>query len=564
MNANKIVQFERSAEFYFDLGYKYIQKGKLKTALRYIEKAAKSKPKDDFVQFNYAGLLAELGEVEHSTEVLQNIVKNINPKYSECYFGLGCNYLQMQKIKKAIKYFEQYLEIDPDGEFSEEAEDLLEMLIMIKDANNNLDDDELEKIYKLEEDAIKHLERKEYVNAVEKFETVVELLPNAIPARNNLSLAYYYLGEVDKAIELAKEVLNYEPENIHANCNLTIYYNKRKLDNWVEKQVKEVKMLSSDNPDYLFKIADTLGSLGRHNDAYKAYKKLLLVESENSLYTHYAAIAAYNCGKYSESIRLWEKLEKLDKENHLSEYYIARARECMDDSTKQVPLMYLYQLPKDEISSRIDRIYKFLELSKMESQAFVERPENLELLYFALCFDKHFIRKLIFNKFKNDYIRGSEKILSTYALRGDVEDYIKAEIIFLLDILSVPKPYKIFLQGRVVEINGEPLNCLELDHKEQWMNVVDMAIHGMKGRYSNNYEDTVKKIWFTFIKYLYPEVPHISKAEVWAAALEYTYSRIRGYEYTQSEIAGFYGVSTGKLGEKYRLIFSIYDKDINK
>ena len=33
---NKVVAFERGAEFYFNLGYKYIQKGKLKTALRYI------------------------------------------------------------------------------------------------------------------------------------------------------------------------------------------------------------------------------------------------------------------------------------------------------------------------------------------------------------------------------------------------------------------------------------------------------------------------------------------------------------------------------------------------
>jgi hypothetical protein len=35
---NKVVTFERGAEFYFDLGYKYIQKGNMKTALRYCVK----------------------------------------------------------------------------------------------------------------------------------------------------------------------------------------------------------------------------------------------------------------------------------------------------------------------------------------------------------------------------------------------------------------------------------------------------------------------------------------------------------------------------------------------
>jgi tetratricopeptide (TPR) repeat protein len=191
---NKVVLFERGAEFYFDLGYKYIQKGKLKTALRYIEKAVKIKPEDSFLQFNYAGILAELGDINRSTEVLCNIIEQLDPDYSECYYGLGCNFLQLQKIKKSVEYFSIYLEKDPEGEFAEEAEELLEMLTMIKDANNNLDDEELEKIYKIEEEAINHLEKREYDKAAQKFENVVQMLPNAVPARNNLSLAYYYLG----------------------------------------------------------------------------------------------------------------------------------------------------------------------------------------------------------------------------------------------------------------------------------------------------------------------------------------------------------------------------------
>ena len=121
---NKVVTFERGADFYFDLSYKYIQKGRLKTALRYIEKAVSLKPHDSFLQFNYAGLLAEQGHIDRSTEVLLNIVKNIDPNYLECYFGLGCNYLQLQKIKKSSEYFSIYLEKDPGGEFAEEAEEL--------------------------------------------------------------------------------------------------------------------------------------------------------------------------------------------------------------------------------------------------------------------------------------------------------------------------------------------------------------------------------------------------------------------------------------------------------
>ena len=240
--------------------------------------------------------------------------------------GLGCNYLQIQKIKKSVEYFSKYLEKDPEGEFSEEAEDLLEMLTMIKDANNNLDDDELERIYQVEEEAIIHLDKREYNIAVEKFEIVVNLLPNAVPARNNLSLAYYYMGETQKAIDVAREVLNYEQYNIHANCNIAIFYNKLDLNNWVVKQINKIKKLNTENPEYLFKIADTLGCLEKHDEAYKVYKKLLSLEPQNTIYYHYTAVAAYNSGKWSDSIKYWRKLAELDKQNLISDYYISLQR----------------------------------------------------------------------------------------------------------------------------------------------------------------------------------------------------------------------------------------------
>jgi tetratricopeptide (TPR) repeat protein len=105
MKKNNIITFERGADFYFNLGYRKIQKGNLKSAIRYIEKAVRLKPNDGFIQFNYAGLLAELGDIDKSTEVLLNIVNELDPNYDECYFGLGCNYLQLQKIKKSVEYF---------------------------------------------------------------------------------------------------------------------------------------------------------------------------------------------------------------------------------------------------------------------------------------------------------------------------------------------------------------------------------------------------------------------------------------------------------------------------
>lgn len=552
---SKVITFERGADFYFNLAYKYIQKGRLETALRYIEKAVSLKPHDSFLQFNYAGLLAEQGDIDRSTEVLVNIVKNIDPNYLECYFGLGCNYLQLQKIKKSSEYFSIYLEKDPGGEFAEEAEELLEMLTMIKDANNNMDDEELERIYKIEEEAIDHLEKKEYKQATEKFETVVQMLPNAVPARNNLSLAYYYLGYIDKAIELAREVLTYEDTNVHANCNLAIFYNKQGAVSLVKKQLRIISKIRTESEDYLYKIGDTYGSLGRHADAYRTFKKLLIIDSNNPMYVHLAAIAAFNSRKYGESIRLWEKLDKLDKDNMLSDYYIEAVKKQLDVRDEKTFFPYVYQLPKEEIKDRLDFIYRFIEMQGNECREQLENNRHvLDILYFGINFDKYFLRKLIFNKIKNDKLVEAEQSIRKFMLRDDVENYIKMESVFLLNSIGAKEPYTVNFDGEKRNVTIDSLGFPESEWETSWIKVKRKALSMMRNKYKRPYKKIVEDIWYEFIKSTFPEVPEIDDVNIWAAALEHTYCRLCNTEASEHQLAENYNISSASLLEKAEII----------
>lgn len=561
MIRKKIVQFEQNAEFYYELYNKYVQKGNLVKALRYIEKAATKKPTDGFIQFNYAGILAELGEVNKSTDILLNIVENIDSDYSECYFGLGCNYLQLQKVKKAIVYFRAYLKLEPKGEFSDEAEDLLEMLTMIKDANNNLDDDEIEKIYKIEEEAIVHLENREYSIAVEKFDYVVETLPNAVPARNNLSLTYYYMGNIEKAMELAEEVLKYEPLNIHANCNLAVFYNKLNLKSSVKKQTKLIQTLNTENPEYLYKIADTFGSLGKHLQAYINYKKLISIEEENPSYIHYTAVAAFNSKKYLDSIKLWEKLKIVDKDNFLSDFYIENCKDIMNESRNFKELVYIYQLPQDEMSNRIDMLYKLMDLKDNELNSHLKHhPEARELLYFGIKFDNGVLRKLIYNKIKIECIDSAEDILKRILVQDNIEDSAKIETVFLLDIIKASKPYYINIYKAYKTINKDVIEELFIDENKLWKKVRDITIDSMNQYYEGEHLHSVDSVWYEFIKYAYPDALNIKKIDVWAGALEYTVCRINKIKMTQAVIAKKYSISISGLAEKSKLIFHFLNK----
>lgn len=556
MKNNNVIPFERGAQFYFDLSYKHQQTGRLKTALRYIEKAVRIKPNDSFMQFNYAGLLAELGHIEHSSEVLLNIVNNIDPDYDECYFGLGCNYLQLQKIKKSVEYFEKYVDLAPFGDFVEEAENLIEMLNMIKDANNDLDDEELEKIYKIEEDGIKFLERREYEKALKNFDEVVKKLPNAIPAKNNLSLTNYYLGKIDKAIEIAQEVIEYEPLNIHANCNLCIYYNKLGINNLLERHIRIIRKLHSDNEDYAYKIADTFGCLNRQKEAYRAYKRLLRFDDQNPQYIHYAAIAAYNCKKYNEAMNIWERLKEVDKNNFLSDYYYKIAKDTEEGEKEFEPLPFNYQLPKEEVARRINKIYHFLSLPGEKCRELLKEDKNInDFLYYAISFDKYVLKKLVFNKIKSENLIELESIIRKYLLRPDIEKSIKMESVFLLNRIGAKEPYLVFLDGEIKEVTIEPEGLIDGEWKNEWDAVKNKAFAMMKNCYKTPYKKIVEDIWYDFIRSSYPEVPGIGKVEIWAAALEYAYCKFSCKDTTQQQLAEKYGISKSSLSEKFRIIY---------
>ncbi len=558
MKANKVIPFERGAEFYFDLSFKHQQRGKLKTALRYIEKAVEVKPYDSSILFSYAGILAELGHLDLSSDILLSIIEDIDPFYEDCYFGLACNFLQLQKLKKSSYYFEKYIKVATDGEFIEEAKNILEMIALLKEANNNLDDEEVERLYRIEEEGIKNLERREYTKALKAFKEVADKLPNALPARNNLSLSYFYLGDIDKAIELARDVLCYQPFNVHANCNICVYYEKIGAYSLLKKQIRIIKKLNINNEDSAYKIADTFGSIGRDREAYAAYRRLLRYDNQNTSYIHYYGVAAFNCKNYKEALLAWERLKKIDINNYLSDYYSKIVIETEEGIRKFEPLLYIYQLPKEEITYRVKEIYKFLSLSAKESKTLLkESKEIMDLLYFALVFDRYVLKKLIFNKIKSENLGELAPVIRKYILHPEIEKSVKLESIFLLNKLGAKEPYQVYLDGTIEDVTIEAEGLLESEWKKEWDEVKLTALKMMKNCYKTPYKKIVDDIWYDFIKSSFPEVPKIGKTEIWAAALEYAYCKFSCKDVTQQALAEKYGVSRSSLSEKFKIMYRI-------
>ena len=69
------------------------------------------------------------------------------------------------------------------------------------------------------------LEEGKFAEAVRLLESIVEKNSRSfLAARNNLALAYYYMGLFEKAMATIHECSSIEAGNLHALCNLAIFY----------------------------------------------------------------------------------------------------------------------------------------------------------------------------------------------------------------------------------------------------------------------------------------------------------------------------------------------------
>ena len=120
--SKKILSYEQNSEFFIKIGAKYINRGDIKNSLKYVEKAVEMEPLNPYYKYNLACILAEIKEFEKSNSVFEDILENIDPDLSDCYFEMGCNYFETGDYKSARKYFDSYAEHDPEGEYMDEVE----------------------------------------------------------------------------------------------------------------------------------------------------------------------------------------------------------------------------------------------------------------------------------------------------------------------------------------------------------------------------------------------------------------------------------------------------------
>ncbi|MBP1896761.1 tetratricopeptide repeat protein [Paenibacillus lactis] len=549
---NNIISIEMNANFFFDRAVRSLDRYQYDKALKYFRKAVEYEPDNPVNHCNMAGILSETGDYKASNEVLAHILEQVDPSMTECFFYMANNYANMEQFEKAEEALVTYLEEDPNGQFLDEAEEMMELLQYELNRPAKLNR------IKSREGVVEHeharalLEEGKFAQAVKQLEEIVKEHPDFLAARNNLALAYYYMGRFDSAKRTIGEVLDQEPGNLHGLCNLAIFYQH---EGDVEQRDRLMDMLRITVPfhlEHVFKLATTMGILGQHEVAYGHFRRLLKHEefsSDPSVY-HYTAVAACNIGRYEKAEQYWRHAAMLDPESVIPDFYLAQLQKRKETGTDQMKVSYHYHLPFEE---------QFRRWEQDGDQLTEEAKQN------------PLIRSSFFWALRHGDPQTKLQVIRTLELIAD-EEVQHALQSFLQEpgekaelktaarlVLQHMESASNRIADRREDRDGAPVKTREVlpDWLPSWKAVLERAEQAMDMRSDAFLKKEMENLWTDFLSRLYPDIPNIRNVEGWAAALEYWTAKKRGRNLTYEEVAVRYGISPSTVSRYARQINSV-------
>lgn len=310
----KILSFLPNGEYYFKKGLKAYHRQDLNKAKKYLQRAMQLEPGEPMISCQLAIVLTEMGEYEDSNELLQQILEEFDSEMVECHYFLANNYAYLGLFKDAYQHAKRYLELEPDGDFAGDSEELLELLTL---ESEDMDEElyEEDDLIVKQEHARELLESGYFPKAIELLQSVIEEYPEYWSAYNNLALAYFYLGEVKKAESILMDVLEQSPGNLHALCNLLVFAHYRKQTRKAAKLKEMLKKIQPLVTEHQFKLGATFALVGEFELAYYWLKKLYKYgfDGDGPFY-YWLSYASYYTGNEAFAKNVWKKVIEINPE----------------------------------------------------------------------------------------------------------------------------------------------------------------------------------------------------------------------------------------------------------
>ncbi|GGB45142.1 hypothetical protein GCM10007199_08250 [Fictibacillus barbaricus] len=391
--SGRVLPFIQDGDYFFEKGIKAYNRRDLYTAKKMFERAVTFQPEEPSFLCQLASTLAEIGEYEESNRHLLNVLEQSGSDLSECHFFLANNFAHLGMYSDAEEHALLYIQHDPDGEFVDDTQELLD-LISLETGNRstNLPLSTEEELIKLHDEARQSIERGDLPLAQQQLRDIIKNHPKFWAAYNNLALTHFYKSEFDEAMDVLQDVLDKNPGNLNALCNLAIFLFHLGMDEPGGKLVERLKMVHPMHPEHRYKLGNTFGLLEEHTYANKWLQTL---RKSSFVYdpvtTHMLAVSYYALGQKELSLKTWKKVKDLDPEGRVAPFYMEKA---IKDELTVAGGDYQYRIPtsnqnkpkKDrqiKAMAHIQQVRKGLEKNKI-THLFLLRGNKNEEAYETL------------------------------------------------------------------------------------------------------------------------------------------------------------------------------------
>lgn len=190
-----------------------------------LEKLRHQYPNNVDVLTGLVNVCYDLQDFENYQRACEQLLE-VDPKHPEALYGLAGAYLvnlhpllSLQTYRRALQRYPHHERASQARKQVADLESRVDSLL----ADLNLAGEEGFEVALLHEQGQTYLEQGEFKKARQAEEAVLRLMPSFVSARNNLSLINFMEGNVAGAIAAAQQVLESQPDNIHALSNLTRY-----------------------------------------------------------------------------------------------------------------------------------------------------------------------------------------------------------------------------------------------------------------------------------------------------------------------------------------------------
>ncbi|HLR08908.1 MAG TPA: hypothetical protein VK136_06550 [Bacillota bacterium] len=311
-----VIPFIPEGDFYFSRGVKAFQKRKFARAIKWLQRAIEREPNNPLYPCQMSIVYTEIGAYHTANQILTNVKQSNGETYMDCYYLLANNYAHLGLLDDARKHAEFYLQKDPNGDFREEAEQLLLLLESFMD-EDDAGGGETDEFLMMREAALYYMDYRQWSKALPLLRKMMARFPDHVLIRHYYALALFFFGQRQDAVQMEKEMLAQHPESMHSHANLAIFYYQQGNSEY-KQHIQALLNIYPIHVEQKLFIAGSFIATGYYKEAYNRFSMLKKTDKVNYMsYYLWYSFALYHTGRREKALSIWK--EGCKRHPHLSQ-----------------------------------------------------------------------------------------------------------------------------------------------------------------------------------------------------------------------------------------------------